>query len=117
MHIGEDGRIVHFVYTDSSGSTCLPMMLWSQPLSRQGCYLIGLRPGHKGWTVEMIPTANGMTVNRSERQVHLVAASESEIPDWYAQRLEEVLDRMSQREAEAKEAEQAAPSDGEKRPN
>ena len=55
MHIGEDGRIVHFVYQDASASRLIPMMLWAEPLE-QDRYRIRIRPGGDNWTVGLIPT-------------------------------------------------------------
>jgi hypothetical protein len=98
MHIGEDGRLVHFLYQDASGSRLIPMMLWAQPLG-QDRYRIRIRPEGDGWTVRMIPTTDGMTIDRDEKQFHLVAVPDSDVPDWYAQRLEKALARMSEREA------------------
>jgi hypothetical protein len=98
MHIGEDGRIVHFVYNDASGSKMIPMALWA--LSLEGDrYQIRPRPDRDGWTVGMIPTAGGMTIDRDEKQFHLIAAAASEVPEWYPQKLENALARMSERAA------------------
>ncbi|MFT4176485.1 MAG: hypothetical protein QM627_07495 [Luteolibacter sp.] len=106
MHIGDDGRIVHFVYTDSSAKQFVPMMLWSEP-QEEHRYLVRTRPRNEGQTVGMYSTASGMTIDRGTVQFHLIPASEKEIPDWYQQRLEDALSRMSQRELETTKAEQA----------
>jgi hypothetical protein len=108
MHVGEDGRIVHFVYTDSSGKRFVPMMLWSEPLGEDQ-YWIRARPRQEGWSVRMFSTETGMKIDRSEKQFVLVAASESELPDWYHQRLADAFSRMDRRERETTEAQQDAP--------
>ena len=108
MHVGEDGRIVNFVYTDSSGKRFFPMMLWSESLGEDQ-YWIRPRPQHEGWSVRMFPTESGMRIDRSEKQFDLVAASDAELPDWYHQRLTDAFSRMDSREREATEAQQDAP--------
>ena len=99
MHIGEDGRLVHFVYQDASGSRSIPMTLWASPLEGDR-YQIKPHPGLEGWTVGLIPTSAGMTIDRGEKQFHLVAAAASEVPEWYPQKLEKALLRMSERAAD-----------------
>ncbi|MFT4175923.1 MAG: hypothetical protein QM627_04645 [Luteolibacter sp.] len=99
IHIGDDGRIVHFVYTDSSAKRLVPMMLWSEP-QKEHYYLVRNRPETEGLTVSMYSTASGMTIDRGTVQFHLIPAPEEEIPDWYPQRLEDAFSRMSQRELE-----------------
>jgi len=98
MHIGEDGRIVHFAYSDSSGSRMIPMALWAQPLEGDR-YQIRIHPDREGWTVGMIPTAEGMTIDRHEKQFYLVPTAASDVPEWYPQKLEKALTRMSERAA------------------
>ena len=98
MHIGEDGRIVHFVYSDASGSKMIPMALWAHPLEGDR-YQIRIHPDREGWTVGMIPMTGGMTIDRDEKQFHLVTVADSDVPEWYEQRLEKALARMSEREA------------------
>ena len=97
MHVGEDGRIVHFVYTDPSGKRLVPMMLWFEHLGGDR-YCIRARPGQDGWSVLMVPTDSGMTIDRTERQVECVAVSESEVPAWYRERLEYAFSLMNERE-------------------
>lgn len=104
MHVGDDGRIVHFVLADSSGSRVQPMMLWSDPLGENRYRVRGI-VGHKGWVVGLIPTATGMTIEREEKSFYLKPATDSELPEWYPSRLEKALLQMSKREEE-KEAEQ-----------
>jgi hypothetical protein len=99
MHIGEGGRIVHFVYQDASGSRLIPMMLWAHLSEEKDRYQIRIHPDREGWTVGMIPTTEGMTIDRDEKQFYLVAVADSDVPEWYAQRLEVALARMSEREA------------------
>lgn len=110
MHVGKDGRIVHFVHTDSSGKHFVPMMLWSEPLGKDR-FWIRARPGEDGWMVRMFPTVSGMKIVRAEKQFDLLAASESDLPDWYHQRLADAFSRMERREREATEAQQDVPPD------
>jgi hypothetical protein len=110
MHIGEDGRIVHFVCQDASGSRLIPMALWAQSFEGDR-YQIRIHPDREGWTVGMIPTPGGMIIDREEKQFHLVPASASEVPDWYPQKLENALVRMSERAAGPPPASSARPSD------
>lgn len=105
MHVGGDGRIVQFVHIDSSGEHSVPMILWSEPLE-QDRYRIRVRPGDEGWIVRMIPTETGMTIAHAEREFHLRPVAESELPDWYAERLQKALIRMSERESEGDEAQE-----------
>lgn len=108
VHVGEDRRIVHFAYFDSSGKHFIPMMFWSEPLGEDQ-FWIRPRPQHEGWSVRMFSTGSGMRIERSEVQFDLVAASDAEIPDWYHKRLSDAFSRMDSREREATEAQQAAP--------
>lgn len=109
MHIGADGRLVHFVHADSTGSRVHPMMLWSEPLGENQFRVRGaLQQG--GWTVELIPTSSGMTIGRNEKNFYLRRAEDEDLPEWYHSRLEHALSRMSKLKAQEKEAEQDAPS-------
>jgi hypothetical protein len=98
MHIGRDGRIVHFVYSDASGSKMIPMALWARSLEGDR-YQIRIHPDREGWTVGMIPTPGGMTIDRDEKQFHSVPVADSDVPEWYPQKLEKALTRMSERAA------------------
>jgi hypothetical protein len=111
MHVGDDGRIVHFVHTDSSGNRIIPMKFWLEYLGEDR-YWIRPRPRHEGWSIRMFPTESGMRVDRSEMQFDFVAASDAELPDWYHQRLADELSRMDSREREATEAQQVGSSNG-----
>jgi len=102
-HIGIDAHKrfsqVHVLADDgSTGWNGRLIMLWAQPLE-QDRYRIRIRPERDGWTVGMIPTADGMTIDRGEKHFHLVAVPDSEVPEWYARRLEKALVRMSERAA------------------
>jgi hypothetical protein len=104
MHIDEDGRIVHFVFTDSSGTQTTPMMLWSENLG-QDRYLIRPRPGKKGWVVGMAPTATGMKIERNEenfpiKTFEMISATATDLPDWFSDRLTTALTKMSEHENE-----------------
>lgn len=99
MHVGEDGRIVHFVYRDSSGKRFVPMMLWSESQGEDQ-YRIRPRPKHEGWSVRMFTTESGMRIDRLEKKFDLVAASDTELPNWYHKRLADAFSRMDSCERE-----------------
>lgn len=96
MHIGSDGRLVHFVEADASGSRTIPMKLWLKP---QGNHSFNVRasPGGEGWEIRLIPTDKGVTIDRGELQFHLSRPRESDIPSWYAERLKTALRKMDER--------------------
>ena len=50
--------------------------------------------------MRVIPTDRGVTIDRTERQFDFVAASESEMPEWYHERLQDAFSRMDKREQE-----------------
>jgi hypothetical protein len=72
--------------------------LWAE-LLEQDRYRIRIHPEGEGWTVALIPTTDGVTIDRDEKQFHLVAVTKSDVPEWYAERLEKALARMSERAA------------------
>ncbi len=65
MHIGEDGRIVHFVFIEQSGDQVASMKLWCENLGGNR-YMIRSSPGHKGWEVGMARTQSGIEIERNE---------------------------------------------------
>ena len=101
MHVGEDGRIVHFVYTDSSGDHLSSMKLWSERL-HDDTYLVRNGPDSEPWEIRMLPTETGMTIDRFELQFHLIPASDSEIPSWFGVRLTKALSQMDELELKAR---------------
>jgi hypothetical protein len=76
----------------------VPMGLWAE-LLEQDRYRIRIHPEDEGWTVALIPTTDGVAIDRDEKQFHLVAVTKSDVPEWYAERLEKALARMSERAA------------------
>ena len=108
MHIGADGRLVHFVHPDSTGTRVQAMTHWSEPLGENRFRVRGALQ-QAGWTVALIPTSSGMTIERNELKFYLRRAADEDLPEWYHSRLEQALSRMSKLEAKQNEAEQAAP--------
>jgi hypothetical protein len=113
MHVGGDGRIVHFVFADSSCSRVQPMKLWYESLG-ENRYRVRAKLGHESWIVELIPTESGMTIQREENAFYLTSAFDSELPSWYPARLEKALLEMSTSEADHEDATQANGSKGDK---
>ena len=108
MHIGADGRLVHFVHLDATGSRVQAMTHWSEPLGENRFRVRGSLQ-QAGWIVGLIPTSSGMTFDRTEMSFYLRRAADEDLPEWYHSRLEHALSRMSRLEAQAKEAQQAPP--------
>lgn len=94
IHIGADGRIVHFVHIDSTGERAQPMSLWSEPLGGNQFH-VRLAPRKVGWTVGLVPSPSGMTIERDEVKFYLRRAADDDLPEWYPTRLEQALAKMS----------------------
>lgn len=100
MHLGSDGRMVHFVHFNQAGTRLRPLWFWTEST---GGDQYRIWPGwkNKGWEIALIPTATGVTVLRAGKEWKLVAVAESAIPEWYPERLARVLARMDAEEAAA----------------
>ena len=110
MYFGEDARIVHFLYADSSGRRVSAMKLWSSFLGGDRVQ-VRPSPSHAGWRIGIVRTPSGMQIIRDEepfpkKTFDLVPAPESELPDWFEPRLARALARMSAMERESRNAEQ-----------
>ncbi len=105
MYVGSDGRIVHFVFTDSNGAGVQAMKLWFDPIGENQFRVRGIL-GQLGWIVGLIPTESGMTIQREEKTFFMTAAMDSELPVWYPARLEKALLEMSKSEANHQGSEQ-----------
>jgi hypothetical protein len=53
--------------------------------------------------VNLLPTATGMRIERAEKVFELTRASDTELPEWYAERLAKALERMSKQEAQTRQ--------------
>ena len=94
MHVGGDGKIVHFVFLDSSGSRVQAMKFWSEPLGENRYRVRGIL-GHAGWIVGLIPTASGMIIQREDKVFYCTPVTDSGLPAWYPTQLERALKEMS----------------------
>jgi hypothetical protein len=99
MHVGSDGKIVHFIFTDPKGTRVQAMKLWFDSLGENQYRVRGIL-GDEGWIIGMIPTESGMTIQREAKAFYMTPAMASELPRWYPARLEQALQEMSNIEAD-----------------
>lgn len=97
MHIGKDGKMVHFLCIDPSTKRLAPVKHWAQSIG-QDRYVVRTQPAHEGVEVSMMPTATGMMIDGPVARFDLVSVPETEIPEWYFPKLEKALTEMSLRE-------------------
>lgn len=102
LHIGEDGRIVHFAYIEQSGDQVMSLKLWCENLGGNR-YLICPSPGHEGWEVGIARTQSGIEIERNEeafpiKLFRLTPAMNEELPPWFAERLDRALANMIEAE-------------------
>ena len=90
MHVGSDGRIVHFVFTDSDGIGVQAMKLWFAPLGKNQYRVRGIL-GDEGWIVELIPTESGISIQREHKVFYMTPAGECDLPIGYPDRLEKAF--------------------------
>lgn len=100
IHIGSDGRFVHFMYTSATAKRMHPVPFWVQRVDEDH-YRTDLRPDKgDGAVSRLVPTPTGMRIERAEHVFELTRIDESELPEWYAERLAKALEKMSKREEE-----------------
>jgi hypothetical protein len=105
MHVGSDGRMVHFIYMDSAATRMVPMAFWAEFLGGDR-YRTRLRPETESCLIStFVPTASGMRIERENIAFELTRVEDAELPEWYAGKLAKALERMSEREMQARQAE------------
>jgi hypothetical protein len=100
IHIGSDGRFVHFMYMSATAKRMQAIAFWIERVDEDHCRT-SPKPG-KGWGLvsRMVPTPTGMRIERTEIAFELTRMEEGELPEWYAESLAKALEKMSKREEE-----------------
>jgi hypothetical protein len=100
IHIGSEGRFVHFMYMSAAAKRMQAIAFWAERVDDDH-YRTRPKPDNRwGVVSRWVPTPTGMRIERAEIAFELTRMDESELPEWYAERLAKALEKMSKREEE-----------------
>ena len=99
IHVDHKGRWVHFLYVDGSSSKPTPMPLWFTHTGGDN-YDVRHRVDGTPWQVSCVRTDEGIDIVRPGKVFSMARVDESDLPEWFEERLSLVLKVMDQRAEE-----------------
>lgn len=93
LYFGKDGKYVQFITMDLPNQKMLTMKLYYKHVEGNA-YRFRNKPEDEGWPIKIRFEGEVMILDRAEHTFYLYPAQESELPDWFPEKLEKVLQSM-----------------------